>query len=159
MYTSYFYHAEKLDMYLEIVTVDDTYVCRIDYVDDPEDKNTDDLSDVAKACFNELDLYFDNKLETFTFTTKYMKGTPFQQSVWDELRKIPFGETLSYKELALKCGGANYSRAVANANGKNPISIVIPCHRVISSDGTLGGYTSGTDKKQALLDHEGVIWK
>ncbi|HJE19996.1 MAG TPA: methylated-DNA--[protein]-cysteine S-methyltransferase [Aliicoccus persicus] len=159
MYTSYFYHAEKLDMYLEIVTVDDTYVCRIDYVDDPEDKNTDDLSDVAKACFNELDLYFDNKLETFTFPIKYMKGTLFQQSVWDELRKIPFGETLSYKELALKCGGANYSRAVANANGKNPISIVIPCHRVISSDGTLGGYTSGTDKKQALLDHEGVIWK
>ena len=66
MYTSYFYHAEKLDMYLEIVTVDDTYVCRIDYVDDPEDKNTDDLSDVAKACFNELDLYFDNKLEEST---------------------------------------------------------------------------------------------
>lgn len=159
MYTSYFYYAKKLGTYLEIVTVDDAYVCRIDYADDYDGVNSNELSEVASACFNELDLYFDDKLEIFTFPIQYVSGTPFQQSVWDELRAIPFGDTLSYKELAIKYGGENYSRAVANANGKNPISIVVPCHRVISSDGTLGGYTGGLDKKQTLLDHEGVIWK
>ena len=82
-------------------------------------------------------------------------GTPFQKSVWEELRQIPYGETISYKMLAERISGSNYSRAVANANGKNPISIIIPCHRVIASNNTLGGYTGGLDKKKLLLSVEG----
>lgn len=156
----FYYHAELIDTLLEIVIVDD-YVCRIDYVQRTDVPNSvvnrSVECDVARACMHELDLYFDKKLSSFTFPYKFVDGTEFQQSVWHELKKIPYGETISYKELALKCGGANYSRAVANANGKNPMSIVVPCHRVISADGSLGGYTGGVDKKRVLLEHEGVV--
>src|SRR5699024_2251832 len=83
-------------------------------------------------------------------------GTKFQQKDWNELWKIPYGQTLSYKELAVRCGGANYSRAVANANGKNPVSIIVPCHRVISRDGTPGRYTGCLYKKTNYLTIEGL---
>jgi methylated-DNA-[protein]-cysteine S-methyltransferase len=84
-------------------------------------------------------------------------GTEFQMKVWKELAKIPYGETRSYKDIALALNDANASRAVGTANGKNPISIIIPCHRVISSDGTLGGYAGGLDIKKTLLELEGSL--
>lgn len=114
-------------------------------------------SDVLARCREELREYFDGRRTEFTVPVNLsFKGTKFQQKVWNELRKIPYGQTISYKELAIRCGGANYSRAVANANGKNPVSIIVPCHRVISSDGTLGGYTGGLDRKSTLLTIEGL---
>src|SRR5699024_6568581 len=76
------------------------------------------------------------------------------QKVWKRLYEIPYGETISYKMLAEDCGGPTYSRAVANANGKNPVSIIVPCHRVIAHDGSLGGYTGGVEKRERLLDLE-----
>ncbi|HED65327.1 MAG TPA: methylated-DNA--[protein]-cysteine S-methyltransferase [Planctomycetes bacterium] len=84
-------------------------------------------------------------------------GTPFQLRVWSELQRIAYGETLSYGELARRIGSPKASRAVGLANGANPISIVIPCHRVIGADGSLTGYGGGMERKRALLELEGAI--
>lgn len=81
-------------------------------------------------------------------------GTDFQQAAWGELRKIPYGHTISYGEQARRLGDANKSRAVGAANGRNPISIVVPCHRVIGANGSLTGFAAGVDVKQWLLHHE-----
>lgn len=82
------------------------------------------------------------------------RGTPFQRQVWQELAKIPYGNTISYKELAARVGNPKAARAVGMANGRNPISIVVPCHRVISADGRSGGYAAGADRKTWLLEME-----
>ena len=90
-----------------------------------------------------------------------MVGTVFQIQVWEEIKKIPRGETLSYKQIALMIGRPKSSRAVANACGKNPYPIIIPCHRVVKSNGSLGGYSGkgGRNKKRELLKKEGVFIK
>jgi methylated-DNA-[protein]-cysteine S-methyltransferase len=84
-------------------------------------------------------------------------GTPFQQKVWNALRKVRVGTTASYAELGRRAGFPNASRAVGAANGSNPVSLVVPCHRVIRSDGTLCGYGWGVERKRWLLEHEGVL--
>jgi methylated-DNA-[protein]-cysteine S-methyltransferase len=84
----------------------------------------------------------------------HLGGTPFQRQVWQELLRIPFGETISYAELARRVGKPAAARAVGHANGRNPISILVPCHRVIGADGRLTGYGGGMDKKQWLLAWE-----
>ena len=84
-------------------------------------------------------------------------GTPFQLKVWKELRRIPYGKTLSYGELAARIGNPAASRAVGAANGKNPISIIVPCHRVIGADGSLTGFGGGLPVKRQLLELEGVL--
>ncbi len=81
-------------------------------------------------------------------------GTPFQKTVWATLREIPMGTTISYRELARRIGNAAASRAVGGANSKNPVALVVPCHRVIAADGTLGGYAGGLWRKSWLLQHE-----
>ncbi|SOE22157.1 methylated-DNA-[protein]-cysteine S-methyltransferase [Spirosomataceae bacterium TFI 002] len=91
-------------------------------------------------------LEFDLKLEP--------KGTEFQQKVWAELQNIPFGKTISYQELANKLGDPKVIRAAASANGKNPIGLIIPCHRVIGQNGKLVGFSGGLSRKKWLLDHE-----
>lgn len=83
-------------------------------------------------------------------------GTPFQCRVWDQLRRIPFGETISYGELARRVGNPAASRAVGAANGRNPIPIIVPCHRVIGSDGSMTGFGGGVERKRALLGLEAV---
>ena len=107
------------------------------------------------AAREQLDAYFAGELEEFDLPLA-PHGTPFQLRVWDELRRIPFAETISYKELALRLGDLKLVRAVGTANGRNPLSIVIPCHRVIGTDGTLVGYGGGLERKRWLLDHEAV---
>lgn len=102
----------------------------------------------------ELNLYFEGNLSTFTTPIHFNFGTPFQQKVWRALCDIPFGETISYKQLAENIGKPTAFRAVANANGKNFITILVPCHRVIAADGTIGGYSSGIEGKEILLDIE-----
>ena len=98
----------------------------------------------------ELVQYFDGKLRRFTVPLNY-PGTPFQQKVWEELLKIPYGETCSYEDIARKVGSASAVRAVGQTNGLNRICVVIPCHRVVNKDGKLGGYGGGLWRKQALL--------
>jgi methylated-DNA-[protein]-cysteine S-methyltransferase len=98
----------------------------------------------------QLNAYFAGQLEQFALAL-LPQGTPFQQTVWSELQKIPYGETISYGELARRIGNPKASRAVGLANGSNPISIVIPCHRVIGSNGKLTGYGGGLPIKEKLL--------
>ena len=97
--------------------------------------------------------YFNNQRQQFDLPLAPI-GTPFQQQVWKELLKIPYGETISYGEQAKRLGDKNKARAVGSANGKNPIPIIIPCHRVIGSNGKLTGFAGGLDKKSILLTHE-----
>jgi methylated-DNA-[protein]-cysteine S-methyltransferase len=101
----------------------------------------------------QLDRYFAGELTAFDLPLD-PAGTPFQRQVWDQLLRIPIGETISYGELARRVGRPGSARAVGAANGQNPISIVIPCHRVIGSDGKLTGYGGGLPRKAWLLDHE-----
>ena len=100
----------------------------------------------------QLDLYFSGRLRTFALSLM-PRGTDFQQAVWKALRSIPHGKTVTYGELAKRLGQPS-ARAVGNAVGKNPISIVVPCHRVIGSNGSLTGYAGGLDRKRALLGLE-----
>ena len=102
---------------------------------------------------NQLRGYFDGKRTEFTFKLN-PKGTSFQQKVWQELLNIPFGKTMSYLDLAKKLGDPKVIRAAASANGKNPLWIVVPCHRVIGTDGSLTGYAGGLWRKKWLLEHE-----
>lgn len=116
-------------------------------------KVSDDDPNVATA-FNQLKEYFDRKRKSFNLQLEII-GTDFQKKVWNELLKIPYGETISYNQLAIKLGDKKSIRAAASANGANPLPIVIPCHRVIGSDGNLVGYGGGLDVKKKLLELEG----
>jgi methylated-DNA-[protein]-cysteine S-methyltransferase len=107
-------------------------------------------------CLRQLEQYFNGTLKAFELPLR-KKGTPFQMNVWDELLEIPYGETISYLQLAKRLGDEKVIRAAASANGKNPMAIVVPCHRVIGSDGRLTGYAGGLKRKQFLLDHEAKV--
>lgn len=104
--------------------------------------------------FKLLGEYFDRKRKKFELPLEIV-GTDFQKRVWNQLLKIQYGETISYKELALRLGNLKTIRAAARANGANPLPIIIPCHRVIGSDGKLVGYGGGLDIKEKLLQLEG----
>jgi methylated-DNA-[protein]-cysteine S-methyltransferase len=101
----------------------------------------------------QLKAYFAGELEEFTVALR-LTGTPFQRTVWDQLRRIPYGETRTYGQLAGILGAPAASRAVGLANGRNPIGIIIPCHRVIGANGGLTGYGGGLERKRRLLDFE-----
>jgi methylated-DNA-[protein]-cysteine S-methyltransferase len=120
----------------------------------PRDAVTDDawFEDVAQ----QLLAYFAGDRTTFDVEMDLL-GTPFQVRVWSQLSQIPYGETISYGELAKRVGNPNASRAVGLANGRNPIAIIVPCHRVIGSNGSLTGYGGGLERKSWLLDHEAKI--
>lgn len=102
----------------------------------------------------ELIGYFENALQKFTCETEFAEGTEFERKVWETLKEIPYGETRTYKWLAEKIGKPQAFRAVGNALGKNPIPVIFPCHRVIETDGSIGGYSAGTDTKRRLLEIE-----
>lgn len=104
-------------------------------------------------CVIQLNEYFNGMREVFDLALN-PEGTNFQKKVWDELLKIPYGKTTSYLELSKQLGDVKAIRAVANANAKNPLWIIVPCHRVIGSDGSLTGYAGGLHRKQWLLNHE-----
>ena len=107
------------------------------------------------AAREQLDAYFAGEREEFDLPLA-LHGTDFQRRVWEELTRIPYGETISYSQLALRLGDPKLVRAVGLANGRNPISIIVPCHRVIGADGSLVGYGGGLERKQWLLEHEAV---
>jgi methylated-DNA-[protein]-cysteine S-methyltransferase len=104
-------------------------------------------------CVEQLIQYFHGQRKVFELPI-HQQGTPFQQGVWNELMTIPFGRTISYLELARKTGDTKATRAVANANGKNNVAIIVPCHRVIGSSRELVGYSGGLWRKKWLLEHE-----
>lgn len=113
---------------------------------------------LLNQCAQELSEYFlDNRM--FFTVPLSPKGTDFQLRVWDKLRNIPYGETISYLKMAQELGNEKLIRSAASANGKNSIAIIIPCHRVIGANGDLVGYAGGLDKKKWLLEHEGALNK
>ncbi len=139
------------------LTARDEVLCGIDF---PNGKHTRPLgSEWAEdaAPFDEvgrqLDAYFAGERRAFDLPLA-PQGTAFQLQVWEQLRLIPFGQTISYGELARRIGDPNAARAVGAANGQNPISIIVPCHRVIGADGSLAGFGGGVATKRALLEHE-----
>jgi methylated-DNA-[protein]-cysteine S-methyltransferase len=113
----------------------------------------DEESPILKEAATQLEEYFAAERTGFDLRME-LDGTPFQREVWAELTRIPYGETISYGELARRLGQPAAVRAVGLANGRNPIAIVVPCHRVIGADGSLTGYGGGLERKAWLLDHE-----
>lgn len=121
-----------------------------------EDVPTESTNIILNQCAQELAEYFIDKRMFFTVPLS-LNGTDFQMKVWENLQNIPFGTTMSYLDMAKNLGDEKVIRAAASANGKNPIAIIVPCHRVIGSNGDLVGYAGGLDKKKWLLEHEGAL--
>lgn len=143
----------KLKKYYGLTDEDFTFI----------DSNSLSMNDPAQSLLIEavfqLRDYAAGKRKTLDLPLDFSIGTEFQQRVWGALQSIEYGETISYATLAQRVDSPKGFRAVAQANGKNPFSIIVPCHRVIASDGKLGGYTGGLDKKEYLLALEGVSCK
>ncbi|HVA56918.1 MAG: methylated-DNA--[protein]-cysteine S-methyltransferase [Gemmatimonadaceae bacterium] len=119
----------------------------------PDDGTAEPASRVLKTARHQLEAYFAGTLRAFDVPLA-ARGTAFQRAVWAELRKIPYGGRSSYGEMARRLGNSGASRAVGAANGRNPISIVVPCHRVVGADGSLTGFGGGIERKRWLLNHE-----
>ena len=136
---------------IEVVGLEDC-ILSLDFVD-KEFAGDADLPFCLKACVKQIDEYFKGHRSKFLLNLD-PEGTKFQRLVWRQLEKIPFGEVLSYGQIASAIGNPKACRAVGSANGKNPISIIIPCHRVIGSDGSLTGYGGGLWRKEWLIKHE-----
>ena len=123
---------------------------------DSENAPTEVIPEVLEDAVYQLKEYFEGQRQKFNLTLN-PQGTDFQKQVWDELLTIPFGKTMSYLDLSKKMNNVKAIRAVAAANGKNPLWIVVPCHRVIGSDGSLTGYAGGLHRKKWLLAHENPV--
>jgi methylated-DNA-[protein]-cysteine S-methyltransferase len=127
-------------------------IATLDFVDRPQ-VGYGMVSEVLEECVKQLDEYFNGQRKTFSLRLT-LRGTEFQNTVWRRLIKIPYGQTCSYGEFAAAMGKPGACRAVGNANGKNPISIIVPCHRLVGSNGSLTGYGGGLWRKEWLLKHE-----
>lgn len=132
------------------ITAHDTAVLSIHFVDRTETVRKNALTELAK---NQLRQYFDGTLKSFDIPIA-PTGTDFQKSVWQALTTVQYGQTCSYADIAKKINNRKAVRAVGAANGKNPMTIVVPCHRIIGSDGSMTGYASGIERKAWLLNHE-----
>ncbi|PWT73926.1 MAG: cysteine methyltransferase [Bacteroidetes bacterium] len=137
----------------------ESYISEINFIDNierPSDQHRKKIPTSIIHCAEQLIQYFHGERRNFEFPV-HQEGTEFQKKVWNELIGIPFGKTISYLELSRRLGDPKAIRAVASANGKNNISIVIPCHRVIGSKNDLVGYGGGIWRKKWLLEHEAKI--
>lgn len=132
----------------------DTVVVSLDRVDQVDTDN--EPSVLTNLAFKQIGEYLNGKRQTFDFSYE-LHGTEFQKKVWNALRQIPYGETRTYKDIATVVGNPKASRAVGMANHKNPLMIVVPCHRVIGTGGKLVGYAGGLGMKKALLDLENDV--
>lgn len=122
-------------------------------ITDAEAESSEKVPEVLQPAVQQLSAYFEGSLKEFDLNLN-PAGTDFQKKVWEALYKIPFGTTTSYLELSKSLGDVKAIRAVAAANGKNPLWVIVPCHRVIGSDGSLTGYAGGLARKKWLLEHE-----
>jgi methylated-DNA-[protein]-cysteine S-methyltransferase len=139
------------------VKANDQGLTAINYYDDnPSESIGRPQQRVLTKTIAQLNEYFDGKRKSFDIPL-VLKGTDFQQKVWRQLQEIPYGQTITYSELAARLGDPQKARAVAGANGLNPIPIIVPCHRVIGADNKLTGYSGGIEKKQFLLQLEGAL--
>jgi methylated-DNA-[protein]-cysteine S-methyltransferase len=133
----------------------DSHITEVLFIDEQDDviHGEPGITEVIHQCTEELIEYFRGSRRTFD-TPLYQTGTDYQEIVWKELQNIPYGKTISYQQLADSIGDSKATRAVANANGKNKIMILIPCHRVIGSDRSFTGYAGGIWRKKWLFQHE-----
>ncbi|MDI6032546.1 methylated-DNA--[protein]-cysteine S-methyltransferase [Flavobacterium sp. LB2P84] len=141
----------KTPLGIATITGDENGISVISVSDEGEVSNA--IPIILQDAVFQLNAYFEGKRNDFDFKLN-PKGTEFQQKVWKGLLEIPFGKTCSYMDLSKKLGDVKAIRAVASANGKNPLWIVVPCHRVIGTDGSLTGYAGGLWRKKWLLEHE-----
>lgn len=158
-YIGYYHPPAESPLGVILIRASDTGLSEIAFIDpqvDPQDKAADEAPRPhphVQRCQEQLAEYFSGRRYAFDLSLD-PKGTPFQRRVWEQLRGIPFGETRSYADIAARIGNLKAQRAVGAANGRNPLSIVVPCHRVIGSNGRLTGYAGGLPRKQWLLEHE-----
>jgi methylated-DNA-[protein]-cysteine S-methyltransferase len=136
---------------IEISGMQDS-ILSVDFIEDMLSGDAD-LPFCLKTCLKQIEEYFSGKRKEFLLKLD-PQGTIFQRRVWQQLEKIPYGEVVTYREIASIIGKPKACRAVGSANGKNPIAIIIPCHRVIGSDGSLTGYGGGLWRKEWLIEHE-----
>lgn len=138
------------------IRADETGVLAVSFLDRmPEDGNVRP-NPITDRCEQELREYFAGRRREFSVPLN-PQGTSFQQQVWQQLLTLPYGKTATYLDISKNLGDPKLTRAVGSANGKNPICIIVPCHRVIGTDGTLTGYAGGMHRKKWLLRHEGVL--
>ncbi len=147
---NYFYIYKIKENYIKI-SYDIDKIIGIDFVNNIKDKGIE--TELTKLVYCQLLEYFDGNRKSFDFPYE-LKGTEFQKKVWLALLNIPYGQTASYKDIARIIGDEKASRAVGNANNKNPIAIIVPCHRVIGTNGKLVGYAGGLHIKEMLLNLE-----
>ncbi len=140
------------------ITANDKAVTSVHFVKKGEKVKSEKPNTVTHQCKKQLKEYFAGRRKKFELPLE-LEGTEFQKKVWKALMKIPYGETVSYGEIAKKIKNKKAVRAVGRANNKNKIAIVIPCHRVIGADGSLTGYAGGLEIKQWLLTHENANYK
>ena len=146
----YYYYYDSPIGILEISTTEEELISIL-YVD--EKRENTEQPKILKEVIKQIQEYFNGERKEFDIKFK-LKGTEYQEKVWNALTHIPYGETVSYKYIATKIGNEKAVRAVGNTNGRNVINIVVPCHRVIGSNKSLTGYGGGLDRKLWLLQHE-----
>ena len=134
------------------VTSSNDKILSLDFVENKKDTDKS-IPDILKEAYNQLDEYFKGIRKNFDLEL-FINGTEFQNKVWNELCNIPYGQIATYKDMAVRIGNEKACRAIGNANNKNKIGIIIPCHRVIGSNGKLVGYEGGLWRKEWLLEHE-----
>ncbi|MBR0104378.1 MAG: methylated-DNA--[Firmicutes bacterium] len=148
-----YYYSRKIDSINITVCEEDNEISRI-YLGETEDLDGKRLKTyLIGKCLNQLEEYFEGKRKTFSIPVK-LEGTPFQLKVWETLLEIPYGETRTYGEIAKAIGSPKAARAVGMANNKNPVCIIVPCHRVVGAGGALVGYAWGLEMKERLLELE-----
>jgi methylated-DNA-[protein]-cysteine S-methyltransferase len=135
------------------ISGDDEFVNSVLFVESKSKEETSGTSDVVKECRQQLSEYFEGKRKEFELSLS-QAGTDFQQRVWGQLMTIRYGKTISYMQMAKALGDPKCIRAAGTANGKNQLSIIVPCHRVVGSNGTLVGYAGGLNRKRWLLELE-----
>ncbi|WP_459501181.1 methylated-DNA--[protein]-cysteine S-methyltransferase [Bacillus sp. C1] len=149
MYRAYY----ESEIGLLEITANDEGIISVIFVEERKEENK---NQIVEQCIAELDEYFNQQRTEFTVPLSAV-GTPFQKKVWDALYTIPYGVSVSYLNIGEKIDNIKAVRAIGGANSRNPISIIVPCHRVIGKNGKLVGYAGGLWRKEWLLKHEGIL--
>lgn len=158
IYWNKIFIKDFLDLYVGVNETDNAIV-RIIMGQMEEERLHFKKTPLQKEVEEQIHLYFRKELKNFELPIRFMEGTPLQHKIWETLQNIPYGEVISYKQLAERIGLKKGFRAIGNANSKNPIPIIVPCHRVVNHNHGLGGYAPGVKYKIKLLQLEGVpVW-
>lgn len=146
--------TKQIGPYFIGIEIDDNYIVQLSINETTQQDS--DFSPLHVEAFKQLEEYFKTERTSFDLPIQLV-GTPFQKKVWQQLLDIPYGQVINYEQLAQRIEQPTAFRAVGNANGKNPLPIIVPCHRVINKNGHIGGYTGGVEVKETLLKLEGVL--